>query len=198
MRASLRQDIITAATALFNERGYHQVGMRDIAGALGISVGNLTYHFPKKQDILQAIMERNFHVTAVREEVTTLGQLQTLLDKMLASLEVNAFYFRDPSLYPLNPAGSRDVEDLYQLLLKALGALEAKGLFSPALTGERREDLIRILMLSHLGWIQQSDTFSPVQGMDRPRFLRAHWTLMEPYLTEKGREAFRQEILPLF
>lgn len=198
MRASLQQDIITAATALFNEKGYHSVSMRDIAAALGISVGNLTYHFPKKQDILQAIMARNFHVTAVREEVTTLGQLQTLLDKMLASLEVNAFYFRDPSLYPLNPAGSRDVEDLYQLLLKALGALEAKGLFSPDLTGERREDLIRILMLSHLGWCQQGEAFSPIQSMTRPRFLRAHWALLEPYLTEAGRREFRREILPLF
>ena len=81
MRAALREDIITTATALFNKRGYHRVGMRDIAADLGISTGNLTYHFPKKQDILQAIMEQNFHVTAAGENVTGLGQLHVILTK---------------------------------------------------------------------------------------------------------------------
>ncbi len=197
MRAALREDIITTATALFNKRGYHWVGMRDIAADLGISTGNLTYHFPKKQDILQAIMEQNFHVTAVREEITTLNQFQVLLDKMLEFLEVNAFYFRDPSIFPLNDQGSQDVAGLFGILTGALEYLQEAELFSSALSTERREDLARMLMLSHLGWIQQSDTFSPVQSMDRARFLRAHWTLMEPYLTGKGREAFRRDIEPL-
>ena len=71
MRPELRESIIETAVALFNERGYGSVSLRDISGALGISVGNLNYYFAKKQDLLRAIMERNFLLTAFSEEVTT-------------------------------------------------------------------------------------------------------------------------------
>ena len=37
---------------LFNTYGYNSVTMRQIADACGISVGNLTYHYPKKEDLL--------------------------------------------------------------------------------------------------------------------------------------------------
>ena len=40
--------IRNTARELFNERGYRAVSMRNIADALGISVGNLTYHYPHK------------------------------------------------------------------------------------------------------------------------------------------------------
>ena len=174
------------------------MGRRDIAADLGISTGTLTSHFPQTQEILQAIMEQNFHVTAVREEITTLNQFQVLLDKMLESLEVNAFYFRDPSIFPLNDQGSQDVAGLFGILTGALEYLQEAELFSSALSTERREDLARMLMLSHLGWIQQSDTFSPVQSMDRARFLRAHWTLMEPYRPGRGGVALRGDFAPFW
>lgn len=53
-----RERIIDTALALFNERGLESVGMRDLARSLGIAPGNLTYHFPRKQDVVEAVMER--------------------------------------------------------------------------------------------------------------------------------------------
>lgn len=192
MRESLREDIVSVAIELFNEKGYGNVSMRNISGALGISVGNLTYHFQKKQDILQAIMQRNFRVTAMREEVGNLADFHRLLDRMLVSLSDNAFYFRDPSLYSLNDGGQRDVEELYRLMNEALTGLRRRGLLTEQLTDERREGLVRILMLSHLAWIQQSAGFQPVAGMTKKEFLEAHWFLLEPYLTERGWEEYRR------
>ena len=64
MRPQLRERIIETAVTLFNEQGYGSVSLRDISGALGISVGNLNYYFARKQDLLSAIMERNFQLTA--------------------------------------------------------------------------------------------------------------------------------------
>ena len=37
---------------MFNRRGIEAVGVRELARDLGISVGNLSYYYPKKEDIL--------------------------------------------------------------------------------------------------------------------------------------------------
>ena len=51
-----RARILTAAAQLFEQQGYRSVSMRAIAAQLGISVGNLTYHFPHKQDIALSLI----------------------------------------------------------------------------------------------------------------------------------------------
>jgi AcrR family transcriptional regulator len=52
------EKIMDTALRMFNEKGYVHVGVRDIARALGMSPGNLSYHFAKKEDLLFAILRR--------------------------------------------------------------------------------------------------------------------------------------------
>ncbi len=191
MRPSLREDIIQTSIALFNERGYGNVSLRDISGSLGISVGNLNYYFAKKQDILQAIMGQTFLHTA-SEDISTLAQLQDFISRLLDSLSDHAFYFRDPSLFGLNDRGEENVNGLYRIFVQALETLQAKGLFSDELTRSRRESLVKILMLSHLSWFQTSPQFNAVQFMTKEEFLTAHWTLLSPYFTPAGWEEYRR------
>lgn len=47
--------ILQTSLALFNERGLAQVTLRTIAKEMGISQGNLNYHFKKRQDIIKAL-----------------------------------------------------------------------------------------------------------------------------------------------
>ena len=49
--------IIHAAIELFNQRGEQNVTTNHIAADLGMSPGNLYYHFRNKEDIIQAIFE---------------------------------------------------------------------------------------------------------------------------------------------
>ena len=155
-------------------------------------MGNLTYYFRKKQDILRAIMEKNFRNTAVTEQVHTFRQFNELLRKMLESLSVNAFYFRDPSVYGLNEGGSQDVNALYEIMMKALISLEEKGLLMNLDRGRKRESIVRVLMLSHLGWIQQSPTFRSANRLSEEEFLNAHWVILEPYFTETGKKEYEK------
>lgn len=53
-----RDRIIAAAIDLFNEQGTRGVTTNHIAAAIGISPGNLYYHFRNKEDILRAIFEQ--------------------------------------------------------------------------------------------------------------------------------------------
>ena len=47
-----------AARALFTRRGFHGVGLRDIADEAGISLGNIYNHFSGKEPIFASLVER--------------------------------------------------------------------------------------------------------------------------------------------
>ncbi|MBI5419026.1 MAG: helix-turn-helix transcriptional regulator [Deltaproteobacteria bacterium] len=46
------------ATKLFARRGYHKTTVADIASAIGMTQGALFHHFPSKDALLQAVVER--------------------------------------------------------------------------------------------------------------------------------------------
>ena len=51
-----RDQIIVTAEQVLKKDGYHNLSTRRVADACGISVGNLTYHFPNKALLVEAIM----------------------------------------------------------------------------------------------------------------------------------------------
>jgi AcrR family transcriptional regulator len=55
-----RERILTTALRLFNESGTAQISTNHIADALGISPGNLYYHFRNKEEIIRALFEQQF------------------------------------------------------------------------------------------------------------------------------------------
>jgi len=58
-----QEKIIKRALELFNLKGIEYVGMRELAADLGMRIGNLTYYFPTKDDLVfnisQAYTESN-------------------------------------------------------------------------------------------------------------------------------------------
>src|SRR5918995_2707821 len=48
----LESRIVDTALEMFNASGIEYVGMRELATALGIRIGNLTYYFPTKDDLV--------------------------------------------------------------------------------------------------------------------------------------------------
>jgi AcrR family transcriptional regulator len=50
-----KEDIAAKAAEIFARDGYANVGMRDIADAVGIKGASLYHHFPSKEDILFAV-----------------------------------------------------------------------------------------------------------------------------------------------
>lgn len=54
------ENIITISAKLFAEKGYDKTSMQDIVDALGMSKGGIFHHFNSKEDIFNAVMERQF------------------------------------------------------------------------------------------------------------------------------------------
>lgn len=55
-----RQQILDAALRLFSHHGYGATSVRDIAEAAGLSKGNVYHHFPDKETIFRALLDRYF------------------------------------------------------------------------------------------------------------------------------------------
>ena len=63
-----RRDVLFAAAAVFQERGYQGATMADIAARLNLTAGSLYHHFPAgKSDLLLAVL--NAGLDAVLEQV---------------------------------------------------------------------------------------------------------------------------------
>lgn len=58
MEKGTKQRIIDEAIRCFNQKGYGNTSLQDIARELSISRGNLAYHFPQKDDLLQTIFRQ--------------------------------------------------------------------------------------------------------------------------------------------
>jgi AcrR family transcriptional regulator len=54
----MSDDILSQAATMFSQRGYHAVGIRDLAEAVGLSTSTLYHYYATKQDILFAIISR--------------------------------------------------------------------------------------------------------------------------------------------
>ena len=54
------ENIITISAKLFVEKGYDKTSMQDIVDAVGMSKGGIFHHFNSKEDIFNAVMERQF------------------------------------------------------------------------------------------------------------------------------------------
>lgn len=50
-----KKRILQTALTLFNSQGMAKVTLRSIANEMGISQGNLNYHFKKREDIIEAL-----------------------------------------------------------------------------------------------------------------------------------------------
>ena len=55
-----REQILASALKLFSHRGYGATSVRDIAEEAGLSKGNVYHHFPDKESIFRALLDRYF------------------------------------------------------------------------------------------------------------------------------------------
>lgn len=55
LRAERQGALVTAATELFIQRGFHQTSVRDIASAAGMTMGTLYSYISRKEDVLYLI-----------------------------------------------------------------------------------------------------------------------------------------------
>jgi len=95
-----RDRILDAALQLFNQSGTAAVSTNHIAEALGMSPGNLYYHFKNKEEIIRALFERLFAASDALfvlppDRAPALDDLLRLVEQNYALLAEFRFIYRE-------------------------------------------------------------------------------------------------------
>ncbi|MEV0522013.1 TetR family transcriptional regulator [Streptomyces sp. NPDC050439] len=95
--ADRKAQILRAAAAQFHERGFHEVGLGDIAGAVGISAPALYRHFRGKHDLLAAVVADGFAVmnAAVSEAATLDEAVRSMAELSVERRELGVLWERE-------------------------------------------------------------------------------------------------------
>ena len=76
-KSETEERIVSVALEMFNKAGVEYVGMRELAAALVMRVGNVTYYFPTKDDLVNRLSidlaEENNKTIVPLDEVTMTG-----------------------------------------------------------------------------------------------------------------------------
>ena len=92
--------ILDTATALFNEATTGEVSTNHIAKAVGISPGNLYYHYTNKEEIIRAVLERMFEAfgkvwVLPHDRKVTLADVQNTISQLFEVLWHFRFFYRE-------------------------------------------------------------------------------------------------------
>jgi len=86
MALSTKQKIVNAAGQILVSEGHRSLSMRRVAAACGISVGNLTYHFPTADRLLVAVIQNmldGYGEQLKRYETLGAPEGQDILDQVI-------------------------------------------------------------------------------------------------------------------
>jgi len=95
-----RDDIVGEATRLFGERGYEGASMADLAERVGLRKASLFHHFPSKEQLYAAVLERPVRDLAqvvdraLASEASFEGRLDALNDALVDTLGGQPFAAR--------------------------------------------------------------------------------------------------------
>lgn len=189
MKKDLKSEILVKARELFNTNGYNEVSMRHIADTLGISVGNLTYHFKRKEDLVEAVvLEQHTHYKK-GVEAKTLEELNSFFKRILEHQSKNQYYFRhynqlaqiSPKVYEIQ---LNVMSDWCRTLKGSFSNLYKVGLMKEEVFNGQWDKLIGVLRLTCVHGIEYF----------RDDELKVLWGMIYPQLTKKGQEVFHETL----
>ncbi|MDX2134349.1 MAG: TetR/AcrR family transcriptional regulator [Saprospiraceae bacterium] len=190
-----------AAIACFNRVGTANVRLQQIADEAGMSLGNMTYHFRTREDILLSVWEQ-----LVAEQRTLLNafrvlplfeDIERLLDSTFSLQQRYAFFYRDtPEVMRVCPAVEPEhrqhIRWQVQQLQLALEFNRARGAFDDnLLTLQQPEAVATLFWATADTWLYRCK----ITGDDEthyPAFQTILWNVLLPYFSDTGRREFRQ------
>ena len=189
-----KQRIIDGAVDCFNQHGYGKTSLQDISRHLGISRGNLTYHFPSKEELLKVTFQQMWQgFTAEQDKARALPSFQNLKNELEVYLHYQksySFIFMDSQVMSI-PFIHRALQEMSQRTIEdnqaaiAFG-LEVGNMKPEPFPGAYRQLAITTWMLMCF-WLPQQ----AIRGTEEDPE-KAVWSLILPHFSEKGVNAFKK------
>lgn len=197
----LKEKIVIKAVDLFNERGIASTSPNQIAAALDISTGNLTYHYKTKATLIKKAYEK-MHEESLDfinlEGYRTLNDFREIMKRFRDFMDRYRFFFQDLFFILQNYPEVGKLYEESNLIRLRLGRelfdyyIET-GRCIPESQGINYDFLIHNVWMVGAFWNLQSKVYTPGAlfdpGMD---LVEMTWYMLLPYLTEKGKEEYAQ------
>lgn len=184
-----QEKILNIALELFNEKGFTNVTMREIAAETGIAVGNVTYYYHQKSDMIPALLNDPIYLS--RENVKTLTEFFELISDMLDALKEKRFFFRNNDLLHCNDDFYKNYGKMQQQILHHLemnfSELVNQNVIIP-LSLEEIQSITHFMLSQHMVWV--ANTISPAENaaLDKTDALLLHCDFMKHLVTEAYQE----------
>ncbi len=198
---STKLKILSKARQLFNESGISNISLRDIAKELNISVGNLQYHFKKREDIIEAIYFELVEKMNAHYVITGDDLLKIFFDKsmgmMVILFEYRFFFLNFVTIVRNNEkikthyrrlSKQREKESL--LIINLL--VEGGFLRSELLKNEYQTLFKKIELVSNFWFSSILIKSNQLQKKSITEFSLLISHSIFPYLTGKGRKKYAQ------
>ena len=194
-----KEKILKVSLQLFNERGTSDITVRDIAQEIGISHGNLCYHYPNTNDIIWALY--NEFAKKVNEMLDALqpdeNVFQTHTNAIRAiftlSYKYRFLYLHFVEITQRLPAIKKRhyqlVEERKKQIRYFFEILRQQDLFRNDLPAEQYELFIMHCFLYGDFWISNSEILYRGKASEKVDFyVNGYLGLFMPYLTDKGKQ----------
>ncbi|MGE3727420.1 MAG: TetR/AcrR family transcriptional regulator [Candidatus Sericytochromatia bacterium] len=193
--------ILAKALELFNAEGHEAVTTRQIAQALGMSQGNLCYHFPHKTDLVMGLYQQL--VAEFDQTLKNLQQQEYSFEEAFvqthAMLQVQYRYqflmhdfVRIMQSYPEINRHFRALQTLrHQQLQLLFKQLNARGLAHLPLEGPAFQRLVEQYFIVGNAWMGEAAILKPIPEQDLIKHYSAVLLgLLYPWLNPAGQAAF--------
>jgi len=193
--ADTKRKILDKALELFNERGSEKTTVRHIAAELGISHGNLCYHYPNTDEIVKALY--NELVSHLNSSISAAVEF-SLVDLMQVTEKTFELFYQYRFILIEFVAIARRIHEVkthFRELQKHRDAefgmmfqrLQEDGLMKPELFPGQYELLKEQMTLVGDFWMSEAEILFDGSREEKIRhYARLFNSLMVPYLTEKG------------
>ena len=188
---------------LFNQFGFCNVTLRQISQELGISYGNVTYHFSNKSKLLDSIYEdMNIKLTQIQSLLQPDEQLLKYFLKLPdynfdITLEYIFFYKDFLELKRKYSEFYEKVEIKNQIRrnqwLQLLSALQQKEYLKKELTSEDLNYIIELSISMRMFYFQNTD----LKQIEKNTFKDKVNRLLLPYLSDQGLQIYTETITQL-
>ncbi|KLV05685.1 TetR/AcrR family transcriptional regulator [Photobacterium ganghwense] len=198
-----RDRIILAALELFNESGEPNITTNHIAAHLGISPGNLYYHFRNKEEIIHSIFDQYAHDLRIHFQPLDLQQITA--DNLLAYLDsvfmlmwrYRFFYANLPDILRRDAELQQKYllaqEGLHQNIMAMMKSFRAGDLL--ALDDTELGALVNTLKLVVSSWIFYQSAQAPGAEITKSVIYQGVLQILaivRPLTTDKGRDYVRE------
>ncbi|MEM9546884.1 MAG: TetR/AcrR family transcriptional regulator [Bacteroidota bacterium] len=201
-----KRKILNASINLFNEYGIANVRLQQIANEIGISPGNLAYHFRNKEAIIEVINEELY--IEVAEILSTYRIFPNLMDfdnqltKYFNFIKKYPFYFLDlveiERHYPkIREKRQCHISKMISQIRKRFDFNLNRGLIIAEPKAGVFDDIAKAIWVLIAFWVPQKMFLGTSDETNINEFKEMIWNQMYPFFNENGISEFEQLILPI-